>query len=107
MTDAGPKLGPTESKYFKLSDDQKRDIQDFLRAYLQGLQPGDKSTFDPIFSAVQKKYPELRLARSTFARIFGNIIESLKKDAGENIYSSVGVFMSFLKPLKQGSETIE
>jgi hypothetical protein len=87
MADAGPKLGPTEGKYFKLSDDQKMEVQDFLRAYLQGLQPGDKSTFDPIFSAVQKKYPELRLARSTFARIFGNIIESLKKDAGLPIRS--------------------
>ena len=78
-----------DPKYLKLSNGQTRQVQDFLRAYIQDLQPGDKSSCDPIFSAVQKKFPELRLARSTFFRKFGRILEALKQDAGLPIRSKV------------------
>jgi hypothetical protein len=75
---------PKRNQYFKLTDDQTRNIQEFLKGYLQGLQPGEKleSTIDTLLSATQNEYPELRLSRRTFARKIGSILESHKKDAG-------------------------
>jgi len=79
---------PKRNQYFKLSDDQTRDIQDFLKGYLQGLQPGEKSTIDTLLSAAQNAYPELRLSSRTFLRKFGSILASHKKDAGLPISSA-------------------
>ena len=53
MDAPGPELpeNPLKRKqYFKLTDDQKRKVRDFLGTYFQGLQPGAKSTFDTLLS---------------------------------------------------------
>jgi hypothetical protein len=73
---------PKSKRHFKLSDDQTEKVQDFLRGYCQGLQLGDRPTIDTLLSTVEKEYPELRLSRSTFARKFGSVLESHKKDVG-------------------------
>ena len=43
---------PKRKQYFKLTDDQKGKVRDFLGTYFQGLQPGAKSTFDMLLSAI-------------------------------------------------------
>jgi len=73
---------PKSNQRFKFSDDQTGKVQDFLKGYCQGLQSGDRPTIDTLLSTVQKAFPELRLSRSTFARKFGSILLSHKKDAG-------------------------
>ena len=86
---------PKRKQYFKLTDDQKGKVRDFLGTYFQGLQPGAKSTFDMLLSAICHHFGGIEKRKRESGRTFRS--KPLTKEFKQ---SAEGTFIEILSSLE-------